>query len=154
MNSFHSFKKYSFLLKARLGCIKAFITCSIFENLLFGNDHYLTRRNLEIVLFYAQHKHFRLDDLRMRSKQEFSNCCNDHSSTLFLIALDPNLSNSLQANAQINNTDNIISCNITSVMANKVISEQPVVLRRIISSEDFNNVTLKTGRSRWCGDTA
>lgn len=76
------------------------------------------------------------------------------AAPLFLIALDPNLSNSLQAHAQINNTDNIISFNITSVMANKVISEQPVVLRRIISSEDFNNVTLKTGRSRWCGDTA
>lgn len=30
-------------------------------------------------------------------------------------------------------------------MANKVISEQPVVFRGIISPEDFNNVTLKTG---------
>ena len=47
--------------------------------------------------------------------------------------------------AQINNTDNTISSNVTSDMANKVISEQPIVLRGIVSSEDFNNVTLKAG---------
>lgn len=51
---------------------------------------------------------------------------------LFLIGLDPNLSHSLQAHAQINNTDNIISSNITSDMANKLISEQPVVLRNYL----------------------
>ena len=67
------------------------------------------------------------------------------AAPLFLIALDPNLSHSLQAHAQINNTDNIISSNITSDMASKVISEQLVVLSGIILSEDFNNVSLKTG---------
>ena len=67
------------------------------------------------------------------------------AAPLFLIALDPNLSHSLQAQAQINNTDNIISSNITSDMANKVISEQSIILSGIISSEDFNNVALKTG---------
>jgi hypothetical protein len=53
---------------------------------------------------------------------------------LFLIALDPNLSHSLQAQAQINNTDNIISSNITTDMTNKVISQQLVVLSGIILS--------------------
>ena len=67
------------------------------------------------------------------------------AAPLFLIASDPTLFHSLQAHAQINNTDNIISSNITSDMANKVISEQSVILSGIISSEDFNNVALKTG---------
>ena len=64
---------------------------------------------------------------------------------IFLIALNQNLSYPLQGHAQINNTDNTISSNVTSDMANKVISEQPIVLRGIVSSEDFNNVTLKAG---------
>ena len=65
---------------------------------------------------------------------------------IFLIALNHNLSYPLQAHAQINNIDNTISSNVTSDMANKVISEQPIVLRGIVSSEDFNNVTLKAGK--------
>ena len=56
------------------------------------------------------------------------------AASLFLIALDPNLSHSLQAHAQINNTDNIISSNITTDMTNKVISQQLVVLSGIILS--------------------
>ena len=64
---------------------------------------------------------------------------------IFLIALNQNLSYPLQGHAQINNTDTTISSNVTSDMANKVISEQPIVLRGIVSSEDFNNVTLKAG---------
>lgn len=33
--------------------------------------------------------------------------------------------------------------NVTLDTINQVISEQPVILRGIVSSEDFNNVTLK-----------
>ena len=64
---------------------------------------------------------------------------------IFLIALNHNLSYPLQAHAQTNNIDNTISSNVTSDTANKVISEQPILLRGIVSSEDFNNVTLKAG---------
>ena len=64
---------------------------------------------------------------------------------IFLIALNQNLSYPLQVHAQINNTANTISSNVTSDMTNKVISELPIVLRGIVSSEDFNNVTLKAG---------
>ena len=64
---------------------------------------------------------------------------------IFLIAPNHNLSYSLQAHAQTNNIDNTISSNVTSDTANKVISEQPILLRGIVSSEDFNNVTLKAG---------
>ena len=66
-------------------------------------------------------------------------------ATIFLIALNHNLSYPLQAHAQLNNTDNAISSNITSDVT-KVFSEQPVVLRGIVSYEDFNNVTLEAGK--------
>lgn len=64
---------------------------------------------------------------------------------LLLIALDQNLSYLLQSHAQTNNANNTSSSNGTADMANMAISEQPIVLRGIVSSEDFNNVTLKTG---------
>jgi hypothetical protein len=64
---------------------------------------------------------------------------------ILLIALNQNLFYPIQVNAQTNNTDNTISSNLTSDIANNGGSEQSIVLRGIVSSEDFNNVTLKTG---------
>jgi len=64
---------------------------------------------------------------------------------LLLIALDQNLSYPLQAQTQTNNTNNTISSNGTADMVDMTISKQPIVLRGIVSSEDFNNVTIKAG---------
>ncbi len=82
----------------------------------------------------------------MRSEQSYLIVMLTILATIFLIALNHNLSYPLQAHAQLNNTDNTISSNITSDVTTKVLSEQPVVLRGIVSYEDFNNVTLEAGK--------
>lgn len=82
----------------------------------------------------------------MRSEQSYLIVMLIILATIFLIALNHNLSYPLQVHTQLNNTDNAISSNVTSDVTNKVLSEQPVALCGIVSSEDFNNVTLEAGK--------